>query len=551
MAQAATPTVTPAPSPRTVPAEGKSEKIPQVGKGSSNFLRKWLLRSDLLKAPVILDGRLLFEVSQLPELTAAMRAENIQTGLEKAAESSGKIQVKVEESKAGQIILVNDQYLLTVTEQDTSVGETRSTLAQTWATEIETALNNARRERTMNFIAEAAIHGLVVLVLAVVMNWGLTRTWRRHKPKLERLVARLPQPDGVDPFYILNGFLNLLQRFGQLAFWLGVGAYIANLFPLSRQLTYPIAQLLLRVPGIVAAIFTSTIFTLGRDPYSLSDLLMLSALLFALVNGAGRVSQLMRDRILHIAGINRGAREALATIVNYSAIGLGTIVILQVWGVDLSSLTIIASALSVGIAFGFQDIAKNFASGLVLLFERPIQVGDFVEVGEYTGTVERIGSRSTTIRTLDRISIILPNSRFLENEVINWSHQDPISRIHIAVGVAYGSDIKAVETALLDTAKEHPHVLKVPPPRVMFKGFGDFSLDFELLVWSNTPEEQYWTKSDLYFRIEQLFRERQIEIPFPQRDLHLRSGTVPLELSPELQQAILLLLQSLNNGYRK
>ncbi|WP_199246722.1 mechanosensitive ion channel family protein [[Phormidium] sp. ETS-05] len=546
MAQAATPAVTPAPPPTNVPAEGKSEKIPQVGKGSSNFLRKWLLRSDLVKAPVILDGRLLFEVSQLPELTAAMRAENIQTSLETAAESSGKIQVKVQESKAGQIILVNDQYLLTVTEQDTSGEETRATLAQTWATEIETALNNARRERTINFIAETAIHGLVVLVLAVVTNWGLTRTWQRHKPKLEQLVARLPQPDGVDLRYILNGFLNLLQRFGQLAFWLGVSAYIANLFPLSRQLTYPIAQLLFRIPGIVGAIFTNTIFTLGRDPYSLSDLLMLSALLFALVNGAGRVSQLMRDRILQIAGINRGAREALATIVNYSAIALGTIIILQIWGIDLSSLTIIASALGVGIAFGFQDIAKNFASGLVLLFERPIQVGDFVEVGEYTGTVERIGSRSTTIRTLDRISIILPNSRFLEQEVINWSHQDPISRIHIPVGVAYGSDIKAVETALLDTAKEHPHVLKVPPPRVMFKGFGNSSLDFELLVWSNMPEEQYWTKSDLYFRIEQLFQERQIEIPFPQQDLHLRSGTFPLELSPELQQAILLLIQSLN-----
>ncbi len=551
MAQAPTPPETPAPSPSAVPAEGKSERIPQVGKGSSNFLRQWLLRSDLLKAPVILDGRLLFEVSQLPELTAAMRAEGIQTALEQVIDSSGKIQLKVEESKTGQIILVNDQYLLTVTAQDTSVGETRATLAQTWATEIETALNKARRERTMNFIAETAIHGLVVLVLAVVTNWGLTRTWQRHKPKLERLVARLPQPDGVDLNYIQNGFLNLLQRLGQLAFWLGVSAYIANLFPLSRQLAYPIAQLLFRIPKIIVAIFTSTIFTLGQDPYSLSDLLILSGLLFALVNAAGRGSQLLRDRILQMTGINRGAREALATIANYSAIGLGTIVILQIWGVDLSSLTIIASALSVGIAFGFQDIAKNFASGLVLLFERPIPVGDFVEVGEYTGTVERIGSRSTTIRTLDRISIILPNSRFLEQEVINWSHQDPISRIHIAVGVAYGSDIKAVETALLDTAKEHPHVLKVPPPRVMFKGFGDSSLDFELLVWSNTPEEQYWTKSDLYFRIEQLFRERQIEIPFPQQDLHLRSGTVPLELSPELQQAILLLLQSLNNRYRK
>ena len=551
MAQAPTPPETPAPVPSAVQGEGKSENVTKVGKGSSNFLRHWLLRSDLLKAPIILDGRLLFEVSQLPELTAAMRAEGIQTNLEKAADSSGKIQVKEEESKAGPIIVVNDDYLLTVTAPDTSLGETPAKVAQTWSTEIEKALNNGRRERTTKFIIENSLYAVVVVLLALAVNWGWTRLLQRYQPRLRELVAKLPKPNGVDPIALLDGLLKLLQQLVRVGLCVGVGLYIANLFPLSRQLAYPIAQLLFRIPHLIFAIFTGTIFTLGQDPYSLSDLLILSALLFGLINAAGMGSKLLRDRILHITGINRGAREALATIANYSAIALGTIIILQIWGVDLSSLTIIASALSVGIAFGFQDIAKNLASGLVLLFERPIQVGDFVEVGEYTGTVERIGSRSTTIRTLDRISIILPNSRFLEREVINWSHQDPISRIHIPVGVAYGSDIKAVETALLDTATEHPHVLKVPPPRVMFKGFGDSSLDFELLVWSNMPEEQYWTKSDLYFRIDEVLRERHIEIPFPQRDLHLRSGTVPLELSPELQQAILLLLQSLNKGDRK
>lgn len=553
IAQAPTPSPTPAPPPSAVPVEGKSENVRKVGKGSSNFLRQWLQRSELsvVTAPVILDGRLLFEVSELPELTATMRANEIETGLEKAINATGKIQVRVEESKAGQIILLDDEYLLTVTAKDASSGENPKIVAQTWSAEIEKALSNARRERTTKFVLENSLYALIVIALAWGINSGLAWFLRRYKPRLQELVIRLPKRNWLDPIKLLDRLLKLLQRLVLLGVCLGSGFYIANLFPLSRQVAYPIAEFLSGIPNIILAIFTNTIFTLGQDPYSLSDLLILSGLLFGLINAAGRGSQLLRDRILHMTGINRGAREALATIANYGTIALGTIVILQVWGVDLSSLTIIASALSVGIAFGFQDIAKNFASGLVLLFERPIQVGDFVEVGGYTGTVERIGSRSTTIRTLDRISIILPNSRFLEQEVINWSHQDPISRIHIPVGVAYGSDIKSVETALLDTAKEHPHVLKVPPPRVMFKGFGDSSLDFELLVWSNMPEEQYWTKSDLYFRIEELLRDRQIEIPFPQRDLHVRSGTIPLELSPELQQAILLLLQSLNNGYRK
>ncbi|HEY9639679.1 MAG TPA: mechanosensitive ion channel domain-containing protein, partial [Coleofasciculaceae cyanobacterium] len=217
----------------------------------------------------------------------------------------------------------------------------------------------------------------------------------------------------------------------------------------------------------------------------------------------------------------------------YSLISIGTLIVLQIWGLDISSLTILVSALGVGIGFGLQDIAKNFGSGLVLILERPIQVGDFVEIGSFKGTVERIGGRSTEIRTLDHVSIIVPNSRFLSEEVINWSHHNPVSRLHLPVGVAYHSDPQIVRTVLLEAAQSHTDVLQSPLPQVFFTGFGDSALNFDLLVWTTQPSRQFILKSDLYFRIFELLQERQIEVPFPQRDLHLRSGI--LSLSPQTE----------------
>ena len=176
---------------------------------------------------------------------------------------------------------------------------------------------------------------------------------------------------------------------------------------------------------------------------------------------------------------------------------------MQLWGLDISSLAVFAGVLGVGIGLGIQGIAKEFVSALVLIFERPIQVGDFVEVGELVGTVERISVRSTEISTVDQVSVILPNSNFLESEVINWSHGSPVSRLKVPLGVAYGSNLTNVRGALLDAAHEHPDVLSAPPPNVFFMEFGDSSLDFNLLVWICEPRKQFQIKSDLYFQIEQ------------------------------------------------
>jgi potassium-dependent mechanosensitive channel len=325
----------------------------------------------------------------------------------------------------------------------------------------------------------------------------------------------------------LNLFLNLAFLLLKIILWLSTLLYIANLFPFSRQWSYVIYHTLI-------SSFSTPLVSIGDQKYSVVDFLILFALFFALLIGASAVTNFLRSRILQFTGIGKGTQAAIAIVSKYTILSIGTIVLLQVWGLDLSSLTIFASAIGVAIGFGFQDIAKNFASGLILLFERPIQVGDFIEVGNFLGTVEHIGARSTLIRTLDHISIIVPNSRFLENEVINWSHLNPISRLHLPVGLAYGSDVLLVQKALLEVAQDYSKVLVKPSPQVLFKGFGDNALEFELLVWISEPNEQPSIKSSLYFRIEACLRKYHLEVPFPQRDLYLKKGEVSLTLSPEV-----------------
>jgi small-conductance mechanosensitive channel len=254
---------------------------------------------------------------------------------------------------------------------------------------------------------------------------------------------------------------------------------------------------------------------------------------------ASALTNLMRSRVLRATGISLAAQEAIAVLSKYTLLLLGTVVVLQLWGIDLSSIALIASGLGIGVGLGLQGLVKDFVSGLVLVFERPVQVGDFVDFGEVKGTVARIGSRSTEIRTLDSVSIIVPNSRFLESEVINWSHGNPVSRIRLPVGVAYSADPQAVRSALLEACQSNQEILTTPAPQVFFLGFGDNAFNFQLLVWIAQPSRQLVIKSDLYFAIEACLRQHGIEIPFPQRDLHIRSG-LPLELSPE---ALLLLRQ--------
>jgi small-conductance mechanosensitive channel len=187
----------------------------------------------------------------------------------------------------------------------------------------------------------------------------------------------------------------------------------------------------------------------------------------------------------------------------------------------------VAGALSVGIGFGLQNIVNNFVSGLILLFERPIKSGDFVTVGGVEGTVKQISIRSTEIETLDRQNVIVPNSELVSQQVTNWVLHDPHGRLQLLVGVAYGSDVDKVRDVLLDVAQGHPQVLtdgiSSPRPKVLFREFGDSALIFELRVWIRQIRRRFDVSSEINFGIERAFREAGIEIPFPQRDLHVKS----------------------------
>lgn len=375
---------------------------------------------------------------------------------------------------------------------------------------------------------------IVIIVGAIALSWGLGMLRRYLSRTLKQKLA------GTERESITKGldlFFTVILSIARISVWVAAILYIADLFPDSRAISQQIRDVLI-------SSFNAPILTIGKSSYSIINLSILGALLFGLILLVRAFIDIFKDRVLSIAGLNRGAQEAIAVIVQYTLIFIGTLVLLQIWGLDLSSLTILASALSIGLGIGLQNIAKNFGSGLILVFERPIQVGDFIEVGDLNGTVERIGARSTEIRTLDRVSIIVPNSRFLDSEVINWSHGNPISRLHLPLGVAYGSDPQQVRTVLIESASGHPKVLASPAPSLLFKGFGDSSLDFELLIWTAEPDKQFLLKSDLYFLIYEVLNQNQIEIPFPQRDLHLRSGKV--EISSQLESALIGLADKLS-----
>jgi len=269
---------------------------------------------------------------------------------------------------------------------------------------------------------------------------------------------------------------------------------------------------------------------LGDTHLTLSSLLKLIVIVVLVFLVEKRLRRLLKGRVLTRTRLPSDLQYTISRFAGYCFIAIGLFFAVKVIRLDLSPLAVIIGALSVGIGFGLQNMVSNFVSGLIILAERPIAIGHRVEVGGVAGQVTRINLRSTTVVTNDNISIIVPNSDFVTHPVTNWSYGDPKVRMRLPVGVAYGSDVEKLRRVLLEVAAENQSVLKEPLPNVRFLGFGDSSLDFELAVWTiSMAHRPTRFRSDLYFAIERKLRENQIEIPFPQRDLHLRSGKITLE----------------------
>lgn len=269
------------------------------------------------------------------------------------------------------------------------------------------------------------------------------------------------------------------------------------------------------------------LFEVKGTPITLSNIIVF--LLFAASSVAlGYLARrLIRSRVLKRFKLDEGISYTLGRITQYSIITIGLLLSLQFIGLDLSSLAVVFGLLSVGIGFGLQNVTSNFISGLIILFERPIVVGDRVSVSDIEGDILEINIRSTKVKTVNNISIIVPNSEFVSKDVINYSYGDPTYRVDIDVGVSYNSDLDTVLEALAEVADENEKVLRDPEPDVHLVEFGASAWEMQLRAWIGDVKDYPVIRNELNQAIVRKFRERGIAIPFPQRDLHLKS-TVPL-----------------------
>src|SRR5829696_8769980 len=286
-------------------------------------------------------------------------------------------------------------------------------------------------------------------------------------------------------------------------------------------------SLLLQDGALIARIWTylTRQFTFGRITVSVSSVIIGVFVLLLTIFVARWSSVLIERRLANRRHIDSGLRYTICRLVKYVIVMVGLLVALkQAFAIDLTSIAVLFTALSVGIGFGLQYIAADIASGFILLFERPIRIGDFVTIGEDEGDVQSINLRTTVVTTNDRIAIIVPNSKLVSQRVVNWSYGDPRARIAIPIGVADDSDIQLVTDTLIESAQDVDNVLSDPPARVQFLKFGDYSLDFRLLVWTNQPRRHVQIRSDINYRIARLFRERSITIPYPKQEFVLKGG---------------------------
>lgn len=232
---------------------------------------------------------------------------------------------------------------------------------------------------------------------------------------------------------------------------------------------------------------------------------------------------ILEEDVLPRLTLPRGVPGAITKMAGYLIIGLGLTIAVGAAGIDLSNLALMAGALGVGIGFGLQTIVSNFVSGLILIFERPVQVGDTIQMDALMGTVKDIGIRASTVRTFDGAEVLVPNADLIAGRVVNWTLSDRLRRVEISVGVAYGSNPRQVRQILLDVVKAIPDSLAAPEPVVLFSGFGESSLNFDLRFWTANFDRWVVTKSDATYAIHDAFKEAGITIPFPQRDVHVRS----------------------------
>ncbi len=275
--------------------------------------------------------------------------------------------------------------------------------------------------------------------------------------------------------------------------------------------------------GFVESFMNFKLFEINKTPITPSSVIMFLIVVALFTVTSHLLQRMVRTQVFSRMRINEGTQYTLTRISHYTIMIIGAVVAFQFIGIDLTGLAIILGFLSVGIGFGLQNITSNFVAGLILLLERPIKVGDRVILGNQEGDVVEIKMRSTTVRTLNNIAVIVPNSEFVSSKLENWSYGDQNVRVDIDIGVSYESNLEKVMRSLLEVAEEHPEVLKHPAADVLHTGFGDSAWNIRLRIWLEHPRRHPQVRSEINCAIVQKFQQNGVEIPFPQRDLHLRS----------------------------
>lgn len=348
------------------------------------------------------------------------------------------------------------------------------------------------------------VKALIAFVIANVVDLVLEETL------VQRYYARVVREDGVESTAKNKTHSDVVESFTSL-----------------RPLVYTLALMYIaNDTGLASFYFHNFIDGKGNleGQITLGHVLQAASIFFAVRLGLKVLTGYILSGYYARRNIDKGSQFAINRLLTYFLYFMGVLLVIQAMGFDLLVIWTGAAALLVGIGIGLQQTFNDLICGVIILFERSVKVGDVVElVGHQVGTVRKIGARTSIVETRDEIIIFVPNSKLIGDNVTNWSQVERIARFHVKVGVAYGSDTELVRKTLLEVAKSHPRVLETPPCNVRFIDFGDSSLNFDLMFCSRDFLRIEDIKSDIRFAIDREFRELKIEIPFPQRDIHIRS----------------------------
>ncbi|MHC4197862.1 MAG: mechanosensitive ion channel family protein [Planctomycetota bacterium] len=375
---------------------------------------------------------------------------------------------------------------------------------------------------TMTYTLAGTIINSVITIVAVAVARTLITALILDRINRKRVAA------GIEPgFKITRGIVD----YSSVIICIGVilGLWSATFFGLSRSPAAPasLTGFVSQVDHVWEVVVKVMGYRLGMGgeayttPLNITIGLIFIAVFFLVAAG---VKGLLVMKLFAKVGVDRGVGTTISSVITYLIIAFSILFALSIAGVPLRSLAFFAGALGIGIGFGMQGIVNNFLSGIIMLFERPIRVGDVVVLeNDVLGSVERIGPRSTTIHTPDNVMVMVPNAKLMEANIVNWSQPTNLMRATLHIGVAYGSDLKLVTECLLNVLKENPRVKKYPEAIIRFNEFGDSYYDFQLIYWVANARERWFSMSELNFAIEGIFKEHNVEIPFPKRDLNICS----------------------------